>query len=246
MACPSSPAADIPNGQIAGTSITGTCASARSQDVSATRLTPIHGSGLADSIPAAHPRECTSDTSETFDQARSEFEAAWAVFLSKRTEADFQEWRDQRDCPRATDHRSSWTQPSPHFLSSLRRHVDVRHRQHGRPRVRQRAGQPCHSAAAPMSAPPVGSSCFSRFGCDVTQIARSGAAIMIRKITRRMRRPNRTGSRRRRRSGKALTATHAPPSHVTLLGPMPASMVRSNKFRRPRGFPGSTASMRPP
>jgi hypothetical protein len=65
-------------------------------------------------------------------------------------------------CPRATDHRSSWTQPSPRFLSSLRRHVDVRHRQHGRPRVRQRAGQPCHSAAAPMPAPPVGSSCFSR------------------------------------------------------------------------------------
>ena len=94
---PSSPAADIANGQIAGTSITVTCASARSQDVSATRLTPIHGSGLADSIPAAHPRECTSDTSETFDQARSEFEAAWAVFLSKRTEADFQKWRDQRD-----------------------------------------------------------------------------------------------------------------------------------------------------
>ena len=84
------------------------------------------------------------------------------------------------------------------------------------------------------------------FGCDVTQIARSGAAITIRKITRRMRRPNRTGSPRRRRSGEALTATHAPPSHVTLLGPMPASMVRSNKFRRHRRFPNLTASVRPP
>src|SRR5216684_1672488 len=31
---------------------------------------------------------------------------------------------------------------------------------------------------------------------------------------------------RRRCSSEALTATHAPPSHVTLLGPMPASMVR--------------------
>jgi hypothetical protein len=41
--------------------------------------------------------ECTSDTSETFDQARTDFEAAWAVFLSKRAEADFQVWRDQRD-----------------------------------------------------------------------------------------------------------------------------------------------------
>jgi hypothetical protein len=26
-----------------------------------------------------------------------DFEAAWRVFLSKRTDADFQEWRDQRD-----------------------------------------------------------------------------------------------------------------------------------------------------
>lgn len=28
---------------------------------------------------------------------RVDFEAAWRVFLSKRTEADFQEWRDDRD-----------------------------------------------------------------------------------------------------------------------------------------------------
>jgi hypothetical protein len=32
-----------------------------------------------------------------FDQARADFERTWEVFLSKRTEADFQEWRDQRD-----------------------------------------------------------------------------------------------------------------------------------------------------
>ena len=47
--------------------------------------------------PGSLPRECTSDTSETFDQARADFEAAWAVFLSKRTEADFQKWRGERD-----------------------------------------------------------------------------------------------------------------------------------------------------
>ena len=47
--------------------------------------------------PGSHPREHQTGTSETFDQACSEFEAAWAVFSSKRTEADFQEWRDQRD-----------------------------------------------------------------------------------------------------------------------------------------------------
>jgi hypothetical protein len=47
--------------------------------------------------PGSHPRECTSGTAATFDQARAAFEAAWRVFLSHRTEADFQEWRDQRD-----------------------------------------------------------------------------------------------------------------------------------------------------
>jgi hypothetical protein len=36
-------------------------------------------------------------TAATFDQASADFEAAWRVFLSRRTEADFQEWRDQRD-----------------------------------------------------------------------------------------------------------------------------------------------------
>jgi hypothetical protein len=39
----------------------------------------------------------TSGTADTFDQARADFERAWAVFLSNRTEADFQAWRDQRD-----------------------------------------------------------------------------------------------------------------------------------------------------
>jgi hypothetical protein len=37
----------------------------------------------------SHPRECTHGTSATFDQARADFERAWAVFLPKRTEADF-------------------------------------------------------------------------------------------------------------------------------------------------------------
>jgi hypothetical protein len=47
--------------------------------------------------PGSHPRECTNDTAATFDQARADFERAWAVFLSRRTEADFQNWRDDRD-----------------------------------------------------------------------------------------------------------------------------------------------------
>jgi hypothetical protein len=33
----------------------------------------------------------------TFDDARAGFEAAWRVFLAKRTEAEFQAWRDARD-----------------------------------------------------------------------------------------------------------------------------------------------------
>jgi hypothetical protein len=39
----------------------------------------------------------TSGSATTFDQARSEFDAAWHVFLAKRTEEDFAAWRYQRD-----------------------------------------------------------------------------------------------------------------------------------------------------
>src|ERR1700747_2781175 len=37
--------------------------------------------------PGSRPGECTSGRAETLDQARADFEAAWKVFLSKRTEA---------------------------------------------------------------------------------------------------------------------------------------------------------------
>jgi hypothetical protein len=47
--------------------------------------------------PGSHPREIRSATAATFEQARADFEAAWPVFLSKRTEADFQAWRHDRD-----------------------------------------------------------------------------------------------------------------------------------------------------
>jgi hypothetical protein len=47
--------------------------------------------------PGSHPREHTNGTALTFDQARADFERAWKTFLSNRTEADLQEWRDQRD-----------------------------------------------------------------------------------------------------------------------------------------------------
>ena len=53
--------------------------------------------GTCGFYPGSHPGECTQGTAATLDQARTRFEAAWHVFLSKRKEADFQAWRDQRD-----------------------------------------------------------------------------------------------------------------------------------------------------
>jgi hypothetical protein len=46
--------------------------------------------------PGSRPGECTNSTAPTFEQARGDFEAAWHVFVSKRTNADFQTWRDQQ------------------------------------------------------------------------------------------------------------------------------------------------------
>jgi hypothetical protein len=42
------------------------------------------------------PGEHRNGTSATFDQARADFEAAWAVLLPKRTGADFQAWHRQK------------------------------------------------------------------------------------------------------------------------------------------------------
>jgi hypothetical protein len=47
--------------------------------------------------PGYHPGECSSGTSASFEEARADFEVAWQVFLSTRTEEDFQAWRDQRE-----------------------------------------------------------------------------------------------------------------------------------------------------
>ncbi len=44
-----------------------------------------------------YPGSHQSDTTATFEEARADFEHAWQVFLSNRTEADFQAWHDQRD-----------------------------------------------------------------------------------------------------------------------------------------------------
>jgi hypothetical protein len=47
--------------------------------------------------PGCEPGEHTYGTSPTFEEARADFERAWVVLLSNRTERDFEEYRDARD-----------------------------------------------------------------------------------------------------------------------------------------------------
>ncbi len=95
-ACPRSPAVDILNGQIAGTSITAMCASARSQDASATRLTRTHGNGIAASIRVRIRANIRAIPPRPSTKPAPISSAPGAAFLPNRTEADFQAWRDQQ------------------------------------------------------------------------------------------------------------------------------------------------------
>jgi hypothetical protein len=65
--------------------------------------------------PGSEPGDCTSGTATTFDQAR--FEAAWRLFVTKRTEADFQEWRDNRDWTAEKYRRFDRGERMPHGLA---------------------------------------------------------------------------------------------------------------------------------
>jgi hypothetical protein len=47
--------------------------------------------------PGSKPGEDRRGTAPIFEDARAAFEAAWRDYLPKRTDADFQAWRDQRD-----------------------------------------------------------------------------------------------------------------------------------------------------
>jgi hypothetical protein len=47
--------------------------------------------------PGSEPGEYLDRTAAIFNQARADFETAWRIFSAKRTEADYQAWRDQRD-----------------------------------------------------------------------------------------------------------------------------------------------------
>jgi len=46
--------------------------------------------------PGAEPQEHARGLAGSFEAARAVFEAAWGVFLAKRTEADFEEYRRDR------------------------------------------------------------------------------------------------------------------------------------------------------
>ena len=47
--------------------------------------------------PGSKPGEQTHGTADSFDQARADFERAWMMFSARRTKADYEEWREQRD-----------------------------------------------------------------------------------------------------------------------------------------------------
>jgi hypothetical protein len=47
--------------------------------------------------PGSEPSEHFSGTATTFKKACADFKAAWRVFSAKRTEADYEAWRNQRD-----------------------------------------------------------------------------------------------------------------------------------------------------
>jgi len=56
-----------------------------------------HWNWSAGFYPGSRPGEIKGGSAETFEKAKARFERAWLVFASRRTEADLQEWRDQRD-----------------------------------------------------------------------------------------------------------------------------------------------------
>ena len=96
--CPNSPAADrlMPPRSV-GTSTTVTCTPARSRSAAGSPYDEDPWEWTCGFYPGSHPGEHQNGTAATFDEARVDFESAWRVFLSNRTEADFQAWRDQRD-----------------------------------------------------------------------------------------------------------------------------------------------------
>ena len=103
-ACPLLPAAAILIATTAGTSITATSTSARFRSVPA--FPTIRTAGACGSYPGSEPGQHVTGTAATFEEAREGFEAAWQVYLARRTEADFQAWRGERAWQ--TQKRAMW------------------------------------------------------------------------------------------------------------------------------------------
>src|SRR5262249_17464135 len=87
-----SPPAAIPTAPTAGASIAAMSTSARSQGASAPPARLNNSNGNAASTPPRAP--VISAAAALFEAARAAFEAAWQDYLPKRTEADFQAWRE--------------------------------------------------------------------------------------------------------------------------------------------------------
>jgi hypothetical protein len=65
--------------------------------VSASRLAKIRGGWSCGFYPGCAPGGHADGSAVDFEAARDDFEVAWRQLLSRRTEADFQAWRDARD-----------------------------------------------------------------------------------------------------------------------------------------------------
>jgi hypothetical protein len=80
----------------AGRSCSATCRWAPSTSAQASRKTSRSGPGSADSIPSLTTVIRADGIAATLDEARTAFEAAWAIILPQCTAEDFAEHREQR------------------------------------------------------------------------------------------------------------------------------------------------------
>ena len=82
--------------------------------------------------PGSHPGEHQNGTAATFEEARADFESAWQVFLSKRTEARFSgiravgRWQAALIAPRkATGSTNQFACPVAASLSPSKMHATI-------------------------------------------------------------------------------------------------------------------------
>ena len=121
-ACQNSPAGDIASARTVGMSITATCMSARSR---AGLVSPNNGrpwDWICGFYPGSEPGGFRDGTAATFDQARADFAVAWQRFSAKRSEADYQAWRDQLDWTAEKYRRFDRGEWTPHDRKPAQEH----------------------------------------------------------------------------------------------------------------------------